>query len=95
LYPENRQISFWHPSHLLLAYKTGEMLKRPVEGSFRLRRKAAGRQFPILQMILQTSATGSFAGTWFISTIALLFILLQITVHAFNPLNDSKSSIGD
>jgi hypothetical protein len=33
-------------------------------------------------MILQASAASSFAGTWFIRAVAVLFVLLPITVHA-------------
>jgi hypothetical protein len=71
------------------------MFKRPVIGAFGLRGKTAGRKFLITQMILQASAAGSLARTGFIGTIAVLFILLRITVHNFDPLIHARFVIQD
>jgi hypothetical protein len=61
------------------------MLERAVEGPLGVFGKAAGRELPALQVILQTFAAHALFGAWFIAAIAALQVLVLFTFHGGIP----------
>lgn len=70
-------------SHLFFHDQSSEILERPVICSFDIIGKATGRKLPAFYMIGDTFATDSFAGTWFICTVAFGKVLFFFTLHGY------------
>jgi hypothetical protein len=64
-----------------LRYQFGKIFKRPVVGFFRVLRKAAGGQLPLLQVIRQAVTTGPLSAAGLIGAIAIIEIFFFFTFH--------------
>jgi hypothetical protein len=65
----------------VLRYQFSKIFKRPVVGFFRVLRKAAGGQLPLLQVIRQAVTTGPLSAAGLIGAIAIIEIFFFFTFH--------------
>jgi len=68
--------------HLPVRDQPGEVLKRSVEGSFGLRGVKAGREFPVVQVILKALAAIPLPRTGFVAAVAVFGIPLLFAFHS-------------